>query len=168
MSAAADHGTRTTSIEADPALPIIRMTRDFDAPVADLFRAHTDGDLAAQWIGPHSQRMVVERWDCTSGGGYRYRSSGDDGVEHRFFGSFHDVRPDERIVQTFTYEGFPDGVALETGLFTDLGDGRSRLAWTSLCDSMEDRDMMLASGMEVGIEEGYAKLDALLARPASD
>ena len=69
----------------------------------------------------------------------------------------------DRIVQTFTFDGFPDGVALETITFEDLGDGRTRLHALSLCDSFEGRDMMLASGMEVGVHEGYARLDGLLA-----
>ena len=80
-----------------------------------------------------------------------------------FRGSFHTVSP-EKIVQTFTWEGMPDGVALETVTFEDLGDGRTRLHATSLCDSFEDRDMWLRnSGLEVGVNQGYAALDRMLA-----
>ena len=79
-----------------------------------------------------------------------------------FHGCFHEVRPD-RIVQTFTYDGDPDGVALETLWFEAIGDGRTRLCIQSLCDSFEARDAWLASGMEVGVNEGYAKLDAMVA-----
>ena len=68
-----------------------------------------------------------------------------------------------RIVQTFTYEGEPEGVALETLRFEDLGDGRTRLHAQSLVDSFEDRDAWLRSGMEVGVNDGYAKLDRLIA-----
>jgi uncharacterized protein YndB with AHSA1/START domain len=75
------------------------------------------------------------------------------------------VRPD-RIVQTFTFEGFPDGVALETVWFEDLGDGRTRVRSQSLCDTFEGRDAMLSSGMDVGVKEGYEKLDELLAANA--
>ena len=66
-------------------------------------------------------------------------------------------------MQTFTWEGMPEGVALETLTVTDLGDGWTRLHSTSLTDSFEGRDAWLASGMEVGVNDGYAKLDALLA-----
>ena len=79
-----------------------------------------------------------------------------------FRGCFHTVRPD-RIVQTFTWEGMPDGVALETLTFEDLGDGRTRLHAQSLCDSFEDRDAWLRSGMETGVHDGYAAIDRLLA-----
>ena len=158
MSATTQHGTRQTTIEADPAMPTIRITREFDAPVEHLFRAHVEADLFKQWIGPRAHDMGIESFDCRTGGSYRY---GTD--EHRFYGSFHEVRPDQRIVQTFTYEGEPDGVALETGTFENLGDGRSRLTWLSVCDSMEGRDGIIVSGMESGVVEGYEQLDELLA-----
>jgi len=123
MSAAAEQ-TRQTTIEASQEMPTITMTREFDAPVDLLFRAHTDGDLVARWMGPHSQDMVVEEYDATTGGSWRWHSSGEDGTEHHFYGSFHEVRPHERIVQTFTYAGWPDSVALEKGL---RGSGRGSL-----------------------------------------
>ena len=122
-----------------------------------------DPDLFAQWIGPNSVTTRIDKFDCRTGGSYRYAAL-RDGEEFGFRGSFHEVRPAELIVQTFTYEGFPDGVALERLTFEDLGGGRTRLVATSLVDSFEGRDAFLASGMEVGVQEGYAKLDALLAR----
>ena len=66
-------------------------------------------------------------------------------------------------MQTFSYEGMPENVALETLTFEDLGDGRTRLHAQSLVDSFEGRDAWLESGMETGVNEGYAKLDAVLA-----
>src|SRR3712207_5014513 len=86
-----------------------------------------------------------------------------DGEEYGFRGCFHEVRPAELIVQTFTFEGMPDGVALERMVFTDLGDGRTRLTSTSLVDSFADRDAFVASGMDVGVREGYERLDEVLA-----
>jgi uncharacterized protein YndB with AHSA1/START domain len=151
----------TTTIEADPNLPIIRMTREFAATPAQLFRAHTDPDLFLQWVGPHSIDTRIVHWDARTGGSWRFVGS-RDGVEFGFHGTFHDVRPD-RIVQTFTFDGEPDGVALETLWFEDLGDGRTLLRAQSLVDSFEGRDAWLRSGMETGVNEGYAKLDALLA-----
>ncbi len=103
----------------------------------------------------------IEEWDARSGGSWRFVST-RDGEEHAFRGCFHEVRPD-RIVQTFTYEGDPDGVALETLWFEDLGNGRTRLRTQSLVDSFESRDAWLESGMEVGVDEGYAKLGEMLA-----
>jgi uncharacterized protein YndB with AHSA1/START domain len=85
-----------------------------------------------------------------------------EGVDVGFYGSFHEVRPNQRIVQTFTYEDVPDGVSLETMTFEELPDGRTRTVGLSVVDSFEARDAMLSSGMEVGVVEGYEKLDELL------
>ena len=150
-----------TAIVADPKLPIIRLTRDFRATPEQLFRAHTDPVLFAQWAGPRSLDTRIEQWDARTGGSWRYVST-RDGVEFGFHGCFHEVRPD-RIVQTFTFEGDPDGVALETLWFEDLGEGRTRLHAQSLVDSFEGRDAWLSSGMETGVNEGYTKLDGMLA-----
>jgi len=150
-----------TIIEADPKLPIIRMTRDFAATPEQVLRAHTDPVLFAQWVGPDGMDTRIEHWDARTGGSWRFVSV-REGVEYAFRGCFHEVRRD-RIVQTFTFEGEPDGVALETLWFEELGPGRTRLRTQSLVDSFEGRDAWLASGMETGINEGYAKLDRMLA-----
>jgi uncharacterized protein YndB with AHSA1/START domain len=152
-----------TQIISDPDVPLVRIIREFDAPPEKVFRAHTDPDLLVQWLGPRDLTMTIDHFDCRTGGSYRYVHT-QDGEEYGFRGSFHEVRPNELIVQTFTYEGMPDGVALEKLVLEDLGNGRTRLTATSLVDSFEGRDGFVASGMEVGINEGYDKLDDLLAR----
>jgi uncharacterized protein YndB with AHSA1/START domain len=157
--------TTGTSIELGTDLPTIRITREFDAPRSKVFRAHTEPDLVRQWLGPRGLEMTVDRWDCRTGGEYRYVHS-RDGENYAFHGSFHEVRPEELIVQTFTFEGMPDSVALEKVVLEDLGDGRTRLVATSLGDSFEARDAMVASGMEQGIVEGYERLDRVLAEQA--
>jgi uncharacterized protein YndB with AHSA1/START domain len=155
--------TRETQISADPEVPLVRITREFDAPPEKVFRAHVDPELVVQWLGPRGLEMTIDHYDCRTGGSYRYlHRRGDE--EYGFHGSFHEVRPNELIVQTFTFEGMPDGVALEKLVLEDLGDGRTRLTTTSLVDSFADRDAFLASGMEVGVREGYERLDEVLAR----
>jgi uncharacterized protein YndB with AHSA1/START domain len=149
-----------TSIEADPKVPVIRLSRDFEATPEQLFRAHTDPVLFARWVGPDGMTTRIEHWDATSGGSWRYVSV-RDGTEYGFHGCFHEVRVD-RIVQTFTYDGEPDGVSLGTMWFEDLGGGRTRLRTQSLVDSFEARDAWLRSGMEVGLNQGYAKLERMI------
>jgi len=151
-----------TDITVDPKVPLVRITREFDAPAEKVFRAHTDPDLIVQWLGPRSTSMRIDHFDCRTGGSYRYLHA-EAGNEYGFHGSFHEVRPSELIVQTFTFEGVPDGVALERLVFEDLGGGRTRLVATSLVDSFEGRDAFVASGMDVGVREGYERLDELLA-----
>lgn len=152
----------TTRIEAPEGVQTVSITRDFQAPPEKVFRAHVDPELFMQWNGPAETTNTIRAWDPTTGGNWSYVTADDDG-EYGFFGSFHDVRENERIVQTFTYEGFPDAVSLEILTLTDLGDGRTRLSSTAIFDSVESRDGIVAAGMETGIVEGYDKLDALLA-----
>lgn len=154
--------TSKTTIESDPTVPLVRITREFDAPVSKVFRAHADPDLLARWLGPRSITMTVEHYVCRTGGSYRYRHARDDFVAG-FYGSFHEVRPDELIVQTFAFDGHPGSIALERLVLTDLGNGRTRLEATSLVDSFEGRDAFVASGMETGVREGHERLDELLA-----
>ena len=137
------------------------MTRDFAATPEQLFRAHTNPVLFAQWVGPNALDTRIELWDARTGGSWRFVQV-EEGVEYAFRGCFHEVDPG-RIVQTFTFEGEPDSVALETLWFQDLGDGRTRLRTQSLVDSFDGRDAWLASGMETGVNQGYAKLDGILA-----
>ncbi|MXP22822.1 polyketide cyclase [Gordonia sp. HNM0687] len=151
---------REAAIEADQQVPIIRITRDFRGTPAQLMKAHTDPELFVRWVGPDSIDNRIIDWDVRDGGSWRYVSSRGD-EEFGFRGCFHTVS-DDKIVQTFAFEGMPDHVALETLWLEDLGDGTTRLHAQSLCDSFEARDGWLASGMDVGVNEGYAALDALL------
>jgi uncharacterized protein YndB with AHSA1/START domain len=161
MNATTQRAYAEAAIEAVTDVPMIKITRDFSATPEQLFRAHTDPQLFARWIGPDSVSTRIDYWDARDGGSWRFLNE-RDGDEFGFRGCFHEVSP-ERIVQTFTWEGMPEGVALETLRFEDLGNGRTRLHAQSLVDSFEARDAWLASGMETGVNEGYAALDQLLA-----
>jgi uncharacterized protein YndB with AHSA1/START domain len=153
--------TPETEITTNDTVPVIHITREFDASPAKVFRAHAEPELLAQWLGPRDLEMTIDYFDCRTGGAYRYvHRRGED--EFGFYGSFHEVRPNEVIVQTFTYEGVPDGVALERAEFEALEDGRTRLIMTSLVGSFEERAAILASEMDHGVREGYEKLDELL------
>ena len=89
-------GRYQAAIDADPDVPIIRITRDFDASVAELMRAHTDPEVFVRWVGPDGLVTETIVWDATTGGCWRYVSR--RGVESfGFHGSFHEVGID-RIV----------------------------------------------------------------------
>ncbi|WP_433872703.1 SRPBCC family protein [Saccharopolyspora sp. CA-218241] len=152
-----------TEIVADEKLPTIRITREFDAAPERVFRAHVDPELYARWIGPRSLSTRITRWEARTGGAWAFANDRDGEEIASFYGSFHEVRPHERIVWTFTYEAEPDGVALETMTFEELAGGRTRLQVLSVVPDFEARDGILASGMDVGVEEGFDKLDELLA-----
>lgn len=153
-----------TEIIAEDDVPAVQIVREFDAPPERVFEAHVDPDLFAQWIGPHSIETRITSWDASTGGHWRYEAIRDGEVIAGFFGSFHEVRPPDRIVQTFTWDGAPDGVSLDTLTLEALPDSRCRLTARSVLESFEARDAMLSSGMDVGVNEGYEKLEDLLAR----
>lgn len=156
-----------TEVVADGKVPTITITREFDAPRERVWRAMTDPQLVAQWMGPHDVTMDIEHWDCRRGGSYRYTAGREGDPDFAaFYGSFHDVRAPERAVQTFTWEGAPDGVSLETLTLEELPDGRTRSVVKSVVESFEIRDAILSSGMDKGVREGYERLDALLEEKA--
>jgi uncharacterized protein YndB with AHSA1/START domain len=154
---------REAEIVADPNIPVVTITREFDAPKERVFRAWEDPELVKLWMGPRSTDMDIQLWDCRTGGSYRYAASHGGEEVARFYGSFHESRPGERLVQTWTWEGLPDTVCLETMTFEPLENGRSRIISVTVLDSMEAQAGMMASGMESGINEGYEQLDELLA-----
>jgi len=138
----------------------IRIERVFNAPRERVWRAFTDPELVKQWWG-RGNTLVVERMEVRRGGHWRFVEHSPDGV-HGFEGRYREVTPPERIVQTFEWDGMPGYVAVETAVFEDLGDGRTRVVSTSLFHTTEERDGMLKSGMEGGLSQSYAALDRLL------
>ena len=154
-----------TTIEASKEVPTITIVREFDAPRALVWRAWTEPDLVARWMGPRDIGMEITTWELRRGGSWAYTARGDDSradFTTTFYGSFHDVREPERLVQTFTWEGEPDGVSLETLTLEELPGGRTRTVARSVVESFEIRDMILASGMDTGVVQGYEQLDELL------
>lgn len=139
----------------------IRVEREFDAPRDRVWRAFTEPELVAQWWG-RGNKLVIERLEVEHGGHWRFIEHSDEGV-HGFEGRFREVTPPERMVQTFEWDGMPGYTVLETIELQDLGDGRTRVVNTSLFYTTEERDGMLQSGMEGGLNESYAALDRVLA-----
>ena len=156
------------SISAPEGELYFDITREFDAPVAALFEAHRDPDKICQWLGPDGYDMRIDRYDFTSGGGYRYVHTNPAGEQFAFHGVFHSVRENELAIQTFEFEMVPDVVALESLVFEDLGGDPCRLRIHTVDPKQESRDAMAQSGMEQGLTQGYARLDALLASAAAD
>ena len=152
-----------TTITAEPGKQELFITREFDAPRELVFRAHTDPELYVQWLGPRDLTMSVETFEPRNGGSYRYihKRGGD---EHAFHGVNHEVLAPERIIGTFEFEGLPEKghVLLVTARFEALPGDRTRLTSQSVFQSVSDRDGMLQSGMERGVDDGYERLDEIL------
>ena len=143
----------------------IRVEREFDAPRDRVFALYTDPKLIPEWWGPRRMTTIVDEMDVRTGGRWRFVMRDTDGSESGFRGAYREVTPPERIVQTFEWEPMAGHVSVETATFEDLGD-RTRVVTTSIFHTTEERDGMLAAGMETGLNETYERLDELLARLA--
>ena len=120
-------------------------------------------ELVAQWWG-RGNKLVIERMEVERGGHWRFVEHSPDGV-HGFEGRYREVTPPERIVQTFEWDGMPGYVVVETATSRTSATAARRVVNTSLFHTTEERDGMLSSGMEGGLNESYAALDRLLATP---
>ena len=154
-----------TTITVEPGKQELFITREFDAPRELVYKAHIDPDLYVQWLGPRGYEMILETFEPHSGGRYRYIHKDKDGSEYGFHGVFHEMS-EELMIQTFEFEGLPERghVILDTMRLEELPGNRTRATIQSVYQSVADRDGMVESGMERGVNEGYERLDELLAK----
>jgi uncharacterized protein YndB with AHSA1/START domain len=152
-----------TVITAEPGAPQIIITRDFDAPRDLVFRAYTDPQLLVQWLRTRDLTLTVDYFDVRDGGRWRYIHTDAQGHEYGFHGVFHGSPSPDAIVQTFEFEGTPGHVKLDTTTLEQRGRG-TLMRTVSSFQSVEDRDAMVAAGMERGIRDSGDHLDELLAR----
>ena len=153
-----------TMITAETGKQELFISREFDAPRELVFKAHTDPNLYARWVGPRDLTMSLEAFEPVSGGRWRFIQKDEAGNEFGFHGVNHDVTAPERIISTFEFEGLPESghVILETTKFEELPGGRTRVTTQSVYQSVEDRDGMIAAGMESGVVDGHERLDEIL------
>ena len=152
-----------TQITADPGMPQIIITREFDAPRDLVFRAFTEPRLLEQWLGPRDLTLRVDNYETRDGGRWRYVHTDAEGNEHGFHGVFHGTPSPDGIVQTCEYEGVPGHVKLDTITLEQRGS-RTLVRTVSSFQSVEDRDGMVASGMERGVRDSDERLAELLAK----
>ena len=158
--------TRQMEIDAPPGLPFIDTSRQFDAPVDLVYRAHVEPELVRQWLGPGRYEMEIDRWEVRDGGRWRYTHRDAEGNVYGFRGVFHGAPSPAMTVQTFEFEGAPGHVALQS-LILEERDGGTVVRTRSVHQSVRARDAMVAGGMRDGMEAGYLRLDELLARLAA-
>ena len=154
-------------ITAEPGVPQVLTSRELDAPRDLVYRAFSEPELLAQWLGPRKYTMTVERFDLRDGGTWRYVHSDEAGNAYGFHGVFHGDPSPEGMVQTFEFEGAPGHVSLDTVTFEER-DGKTTVRTNSLFQSVEARDAMVSSGMGDGMSQGYERLDELLAKLAAN
>ncbi|GBG10692.1 ATPase [Paenibacillus agaridevorans] len=153
-----------TKLIAEPGSQMIKIEREFNAPRELVFEAFTDAKLFVEWMGPRILKMNLETFEPRDGGRWKYVHSDNDGNAYAFRGVFHEVTAPVRIIQTFEFEGLPEKghVSLETAEFVELPGGRTRIVMESIFRSVADRDGMLQSGMESGMNDSFLRLGELL------
>jgi uncharacterized protein YndB with AHSA1/START domain len=150
-----------TSAVTTPTDRSIRTERIVEAPRELVWRTFTDPGLLAQWWG-RGHKVDVERWEVQRGGRWRLVEHAPEGAS-AFEGRFREVLPGHRLIWTFEWDGMPGYVSLETVRFEDAGTVRTKIVTDSQFFTTDERDGMLRSGMEQGMNESYAALDRLLA-----
>lgn len=139
----------------------IVMVREFDAPRDLVFAAYTDPELIPKWWGMRGNVTTVDESEVKPGGKWRYVQRNADGQEFGFHGEYREVTPPERLVSTFEFEGMPGHIIVDTTTFEEK-NGRTLLTTHSLFANKDDRDGMLAAGMESGAAETLDRLAGLL------
>ncbi len=153
-----------TKLTAEPGKQELFVSREFDASRELVFNAHTDPDLYLQWIGPRELTTKLIVFEPRSGGMWRYISKDKNGNEFGFHGVNHEVLASERLIDTFEFEGLPEKghVSLQTLRLEELPDRRTKLTIQVVFQSVVDRDGMIQSGMEAGLNQSHERLDDLL------
>src|ERR671920_544304 len=152
---ATSSGPATVTLPSDEE---ILVTREFDAPRHLVYRAWTTPELVKRWWAGRRGDMRSVEIDLRVGGRWRYVMVAEGGHEVAFHGEYREIVPDERIVTTEVFEmpgaeDVPDAEApLNVVTFAEA-DGRTTLELLVQCPTRELRDMILESGMEVGMQE---------------
>lgn len=153
-----------TTIIAEKGKQELFIIREFNAPRELVFRAFNEPELLLQWAGgPGDMTMRIDYFDNRSGGSWRFVHADAGDNQYAFNGTIHEVATPERLIRTFEFEGLPERghVALETAIFEQLENGRTKVTVQSVFQSVQDRDGMVMSGMEHGVNDGYNRLDEL-------
>ncbi|BBD38992.1 SRPBCC family protein [Aminobacter sp. NyZ550] len=150
-------------VETPEGEPIIRMSRSFDAPRTLVWRAWTRPEHVARWWGSRAMGATkVVKLDVRPGGEWRFEQTTPDGTVFAFIGRYIEVDEPEKLVNTFALEGmFEDKTVIETHRFEER-DGKTHYSGVTRFDSIEDRDGMVASGMEAGAQDSMNQLEELL------
>jgi uncharacterized protein YndB with AHSA1/START domain len=158
MTPVATSGTAVVTLPADDH---ILITREFDAPKHLVYKAWTTPELVSRWWSGKRGQMKVAEIDLRVGGQWRYAMDAQGGFEVAFHGEYQEIVENERLVYTEVFEGAPEaGATVNVVTFTEV-DGQTLLEALTKCPSKEVRDLIIDSGMEVGVQEGMDLLEQI-------
>ena len=157
MVAVTSSGTAVVTLPTDTQ---ILIAREFDAPKHLVYEAWTTPELVKRWWSGHRGAMTIAEIDLRVGGAWRYVMVAEGGFEVAFHGEYREIDPNERIVSTEVYEAMPEGEALNTVTFTEADGGTSLTLLMELA-SKDERDAVIKSGMEGGMQEQMDLLEQI-------
>ena len=152
-----------SEIIAVPGKLEVTVKRIFDKPCKLVFAMYTDPDAIPKWWGPRALTTIVEKMEVRKGGIWRFLQQDADEIEYAFSGVYHDCLFPHRIVRTFEFEGNPGNVMLETVIFEELKEQRTKLTAHTIFQTLEDRDWLLQNGALEGASEGMDRFAEYLA-----
>lgn len=145
-----------TKIDAEDGKQELVITREFELPLALLFKAHIEPSIVEQWMGTKVLKLESQKH-----GGYHFETTDPKGNKYRFSGVIHELVPDRKITRTFEMENTPFGVQLEFLEFEQLAGDASRLKMHVIYQSVAQRDQVLKIGMAQGINMAHNRLQAV-------
>ena len=147
----------STVFEFPTELEIV-ATREFDAPIELVFDVFTKPEHVRKTIAPYGEEVKVCDIDLRVGGDYHYVFVTDDGTEMSFRGTYLEVAPPTRTVQTWIYEGWTDAEAVETMELRETA-GVTTLTWRLAFRDQAGRDHMTKFD---GVLASFDRTEALL------
>ena len=149
------HGSAVIEFPSD--LEIV-ITREFDAPIALVFDVLTKPEHVSTWGATPPDRMTECSIDLRVGGNYHSSFVTEDGTVCSFRGTYLEVEPPIRTVETWLFEGWPDAEAVETMQLHEI-DGVTTLTWRLAFRDQAGRDHMTEfDGQQASLDE----IDAIL------
>lgn len=150
-----------TKINAEPGKQELVITREFDLPVALLFKAYAEPEIVEQWMG-----TKVLKLESKKHGSYQFETTDPKGNKHGFNGVIHEFLPNRKITRTFEMDNTPFGVQLEIHEFEQLPGDRSKLHMHVIYESVAQRDQVLKLPFAQGINMAHNRIQDIVSKLA--
>jgi uncharacterized protein YndB with AHSA1/START domain len=149
-----------TKIDAEDGKQDLVITREFDLPLELLFKACSEPEIVAQWMGTNVLKLESKKH-----GSYQFETSDAKGnVVFRAIGVIHEFVPNQKITRTFEMENTPFGVQLEVVEFESITDDTSKLRMHVIYESGEKRDQVLKLPFARGINMAHNRLQDIASK----
>lgn len=147
-----------TKITAEDGRQEIFITREFDIPLELLFKAYTDAEIVAQWMGTNVLKLENKQH-----GSYQFETRNNNGdVVFKAHGTIHDIMPEQIIVRTFQMENTPFPAQIEFLTFEKISDDKSKITIQTIYKSVETRDQLLKLPFAQGINMAHNRLQEIV------